>query len=119
MEKKMKVGILGCGVMGGFILDAFISGKMENAELVMISNRSVRPVELKKALDHGIKWVQDPKALLLAGLDVVVEAASHEALETWGPEILKAGIDLIPASIGALVDNDLLENLIRAAAESG
>ena len=40
--------------------------------------------------------------LLDENLNVIVEAASHEALEKNGAKILSSGIDLIPASIGAL-----------------
>jgi aspartate dehydrogenase len=117
--KKLRTGIIGCGVIGGFILDAFISGKVENAELVMICQRSDRPAERKKAADFGAQWVSDPQSLLDCGLNVIVEAASHEALERHGEAILRAGIDLIPTSVGALVDENLLESLISAASKSG
>jgi len=117
--KKLRVGIIGCGVIGGFVLDAFAAGKMEHAELVMICQRSERPRERKKAEAHGVQWVKDPEELLRAKIEVIVEAASHEVLENYGVKILKAGADLIPVSVGALVDPQLLSALVAAAAETG
>ncbi len=119
MEKKIRVGLIGCGVIGGFVLDAFAAGKMNPHQLVMICQRSDRPAERKKALDLGIKWVTNAEALWNEKPDVIVEAASHEALEEHGVRILRAGMDLVPVSIGALVDSGLLGRLINAAAESG
>jgi aspartate dehydrogenase len=119
MEKKIRVGLIGCGVIGGFVLEAFAAGKMNPAQLVMICQRSDRPAERKKALALGIKWVSKAEPLWNEKLDVIVEAASHEALEEHGVRILKAGMDLVPVSIGALVDSQLLGRLIDAATESG
>jgi len=119
MEKKIRVGLIGCGVIGGFVLEAFAAGKMNPAQLVMICQRSDRPAERKKALALGIKWVSKAEPLWKEKLDVIVEAASHEALEEHGVRILKAGMDLVPVSIGALVDSRLLGLLIDAATESG
>ena len=119
MGKKIRVGLIGCGVIGGFVLDAFAGGKIDGAKLAVICQRSERPAEKKKALACGIRWVTKAEELLKEKLDVVVEAASHEALEEYGVKILKAGMDLIPASVGALVDTRLLERLMDAAAEGG
>jgi aspartate dehydrogenase len=119
MGKKTRVGLIGCGVIGGFVLDAFLGGKIDEAKLVVICQRSERPAEKNKALVHGIRWVKKAEELLKEKLDVVVEAASHQALEKYGVRILKAGMDLIPVSIGALVDARLLGGLIDAAAGGG
>jgi aspartate dehydrogenase len=119
MGKKIRVGLIGCGVIGGFVLDAFLGGKIDEAKLVVICQRSERPAEKNKALAHGIRWVTKAEELLKEKLDVVVEAASHQALEEYGVKILNAGMDLIPVSIGALVDARLLGRLIDAAAGGG
>lgn len=119
MAKKLRVGLIGCGVIGGFVLDTFAGGKIDGAKLVVICQRSERPAEKKKALARGIRWVTKAEELLKEKLDVVVEAASHEALEEYGVKILQAGMDLIPVSIGALVDARLWERLVDAAADGG
>lgn len=49
------------------------------------------------------------------GVDLVVEAAGHEALSAYGPQALACGADLLVASIGALADPELEERLYAAA----
>jgi len=117
--RNLRVGLIGCGVIGGFVLDGVIAGKVDNIDLVVIAEIVERPQQMKKAKDHGIDWITDAQAVLNLDLDVVIEAASHEALESYGEEILRAGIDLIPVSVGALVDSEFLQRLWNAAVEGG
>lgn len=49
--------------------------------------------------------------------DVVVDAAGHESLRAHGAEVLRAGIDLITVSAGALADPITCDLLLRAAAD--
>lgn len=119
MSKKLRIGILGAGTIGGFTLDAVMEGKVDNAEVAVVCGRSDKSKGRDKAVQYGIPWVTNPDLLLDYNLDVVVETASHEALETYGPKYLKAGIDVIPLSLGALVDGNLLQNLIDSAREGG
>ena len=39
--------------------------------------------------------------------DIVVECAGHGALRQSGERVLRAGIDLLVASVGALADKEL------------
>ena len=119
MSKKLRIGILGAGTIGGFTLDAVMEGKVDNAEVAVVCGRSDKSKGRDKAVRYGIPWVTNPDLLLDYNLDVVVETASHEALETYGPKYLKAGIDVIPLSLGALVDGNLLQDLIDSAREGG
>ena len=119
MSKKLRIGILGAGTIGGFTLDAVMEGKVDNAEVAVVCGRSDKSKGRDKAVQYGIPWVTNPDLLLDYNLDVVVETASHEALETYGPKYLKAGIDVIPLSLGALVDGNLLQDLIDSAREGG
>jgi aspartate dehydrogenase len=110
----MKVGILGCGTIGSYVLDAVLAGKVEGAKVVAVAGRSKGRAQAEAA---GAEWLTDPWLLARRDLDVVVEAASHEAVEMYGAPILRAGVDLIPLSLGALVDGDLLGALVQASAE--
>jgi len=47
----------------------------------------------------------------LKDTDLVVEAASQEAVKEFGPMALEAGADLMIMSVGALVDEDLRSEL--------
>lgn len=117
MNGRLRIGIIGCGTIGGYVLDAVMAGKIENSEIAMVCGRSNHSKGAAKVKGYGLKWVTDYRMLLKADINLVVEAASHEALEETGVQILKAGIDLIPASIGSLVSERLYEDLKQAARE--
>jgi aspartate dehydrogenase len=57
--------------------------------------------------------------LLARHPDIVIEVAGHDALRDHGALVLRAGIDLIAVSAGALADRALFEDLRRAAAAGG
>lgn len=59
--------------------------------------------------------VSDMQALLAARPALAVEAAGQDALRSVGPVLLSHGIPLIAASVGALTDDALYEDLRRAA----
>lgn len=56
--------------------------------------------------------------LLAARPDLVVECASHAAVDAHAVPVLEAGFDLLVVSIGALSDNRLREKLFGAAART-
>ena len=115
----MKLGILGCGTIGGFVLERVVTGHIRGMDVVVVCGRSEKSKGREKVRQLGIKWVTDLSDLLKERPEVVVEAASHEALEKCGLSILEAGIDLIPTSVGALVDRQLFERLKMAAPARG
>lgn len=116
--KKISVGILGSGTIGRYVLDAIVNGEVENASVEVVCGRSDKSRGKDRVQSLNIPWITDAKELLNYGLDVVVEAASHDALEKYGHMILGSGISLIPMSLGALVDGELLDSLIRVAEEN-
>ena len=117
--KKLRTGIIGGGAIGSYVLDAIVENKVENCEAVVLSGRSESSRGKDKVLSYGLAWVTDPLKMLDYDLDVIVEAASHDALEQYGIQILKAGVDFVPVSLGALVDGDVLQRLRKAAEEGG
>ena len=117
--RKLRTGIIGGGAIGTYVLDALMQGKIENCEAVVLSGRSESSRGKEKVLSYGIAWVTEPLKMLEYDLDVIVEAASHDALEQYGIDILKAGVDFVPVSLGALVDDGLLKRLKEAAAQGG
>jgi len=119
MKKELRIGIIGCGTIGSYVLDSVAAGKVDNAEIAVVSGRTDNSKGREKVEKYGIKWVTDFNEMMETGMDVIVEAASQKALEQYGTSILKSGIDLIPASLGALVDQSLLQSLIDTAAVSG
>lgn len=51
--------------------------------------------------------------------NLVVECAGHQAVDQYGPDILRSGRDLVLVSVGALAEERLLTELERAAEEGG
>ena len=92
----MNIAIIGKGAIGRYVRDeALRRGHEVRAVLV-------RPVRL-----------QD----LPEDIDLMVDCAGHEALKSYGPDILRRGIDVLTVSIGALADPATYDALEKAAAE--
>lgn len=115
----MKVGVLGCGAIGGAVVEALAADDVANARLGGISTRT--PETAREVLDRvdapaEIPLLESPTALADA-VDVVVEAASQDAVAANAPSILARGTDLVALSVGALRDPALRERVQSAAQE--
>jgi len=115
----MRVGIIGTGTIGSYVLKSLVADKIPGAVAVGACVRNESSPGALRAAELGVVVVTEVDDLLKLRPDVVVETASHEALHRFGEVILRAGIDLIPLSLGALVDSDLLGRLVDAAEEGG
>lgn len=91
----LRVGILGGGAIGGTVARALRASGAHPCVLTGVVTRS------------SPTTVDD----LISSSDVVVEAAGHQALETYGPHIVRSGVDLLVVSVGALVDERLIERM--------
>lgn len=113
----MRVGLLGCGAIGGFVLEAAATGQAGDARIVAVAARQ-SAASRAMAERYGVTYV-DPPALPEHDLKVIVEAASHGALRTYCPAYLRQSVDVITLSAGALADDGLLTTLVEAAKEGG
>lgn len=115
--KKVRVGLLGCGTIGGYVMDKIVAMPDSNMEIALVIVRS----ETSKGVDHarelGIPVVTDIEKIKDYNLDIIAESASQESVEKWGEFILSQGISFVPMSLGALVDPNLLGRMKKAAAE--
>jgi len=117
---EKKVGLLGCGTIGGQLAKAIDSNKIRNASLVAVFDVVERNMQmLKSNLDHNIKSYSDFGTFLKSDADIVVEAASQDAVRAFGQSILQSGKDLMVMSVGAFADDLLLENLLQVASKAG
>jgi aspartate dehydrogenase len=112
----MRVGLLGGGVIARLFLEHVRRGEMGAAEVVAVAGRSEASRGKALAAAYGVPFVTGVEALIAARPDVVVEAASHEAVRTHGERLLDARIALIVLSGGALCDDALRARLEHAAA---
>jgi aspartate dehydrogenase len=115
----MRVGIIGGGTIARLLLEHIRRGELGAARIVAIAGRNARSRGKALAREFRVAFVTGLKELLARKPDVVVEAASHEAVREYGEPLLSKGVALIVLSGGALCDDALRGKLERAARKSG
>jgi len=115
----MRVGIIGGGTIARLFLEHIRRGDLGRASVIAILGRSTQSRGRQLAKSYRVPFVVDLKALLAKKPDVVVEAASHDAVRDYGEGILRRKIALIVLSGGALSDDALRARLERTALRSG
>jgi aspartate dehydrogenase len=117
---ERKVGVIGCGTIGGQLAVSVDTGAVSNATLVSLFDIIPGNAEaLKGRLRSGPSAHADFERFVGTGCDIVVEAASQEAVRKFAPKVLESGKDLMVMSVGALADGELLTDLAQAAGENG
>lgn len=109
---------MGCGNIGSELARAIDRGLVK-AELVALydicAEKCLKLVsELKSERPKVVSSIAE---LLDCEPDIVVEAASQEAVREYAPIVLKAGADFLVMSVGALLDSELLSEIRRLTRE--
>jgi aspartate dehydrogenase len=122
----MRLGIIGHGAVAETMLKGLGAADPPRrlSEIVCLARpaaeaRAAALLACHGALAARTRVVTACAEFTAGGLDLAVECAGQDALRQFGVMVLEAGIDLVPASIGALADEDLHEALRAAAARSG
>lgn len=115
-----KVGLVGCGTIGRELAMAISAGKIEGAQLVsifdVVSSQSEKlRLEIKQDRPSAF---QDWEKFLASDTDLVIEAASQQAVKDFASDILESGKDIMIMSVGALADEQFLSKLLRGAEQS-
>ncbi|MEM2987605.1 MAG: aspartate dehydrogenase [Candidatus Bathyarchaeia archaeon] len=115
------VGLIGCGVIGTMLAQAIDMGQAGDTCLFMVFDRNLeRAKNLAQRLKSKPKIAKSVDELLeCEDVQLVIEAASQGAVKAYAVDVLRARKDLMIMSVGALVDYGLLEEISRAARESG
>jgi len=109
-----RIGLLGCGSIGTQIALAIDSGKI-NAVLTHVYDESKDASNtLVKKLNKKPEIVANPHLLSSNPVDIVVEAASQDAVKDVGLSVLQNKKDLMIMSVGALLDESIYEILSDA-----
>jgi aspartate dehydrogenase len=112
----MKVGLIGCGAIGNIIAKAIDEGE---EELVVVYDiNEGKSVELVRKLKKRPAIAGSFDEFMARELDVVIEAASQQAVEQYAERVLKAGKDLMVMSVGAFVNAELFSRLKKIAREN-
>lgn len=115
----MRVGLLGGGTIARLVLEHIRRGDLGEIEVAAMACRGTSPRAKALADEFAIPYVTDFAALVERRPDVVVEAASHEAVREHGERLLGEGIAVIVLSGGVLADDDLRHRLEAAAWRTG
>jgi len=116
-NKKFKVGVIGLGGMANTVIETLTAVNNGNQPCEVVG-ALIRKKPDDISIHEKLPLFESVEQLLAAKPDVVVECASHSAVEKYGEEILKNGIRLILASVGALANDELYQKL-KSAADSG
>ena len=115
----MRVGVIGGGTIARLFLEHIKRGDLGDAEVVAIVGRTERSRGRPLSQEFSVPFVTGLRGLLEQAPDVVVEAASHDAVREYVESLLEKGIATIVLSCGALGDDALRASLERAAERSG
>ena len=109
-----RIGLLGCGSIGTQIAFAIDSGKI-NAYLTHVYDESKEASSsLVKKLATKPVIVDNPHLLSSHHVDIVVEAASQNAVKDVALSVLQNKRDLMIMSVGALLDESIYDVLSEA-----
>ncbi len=112
-----KIGLLGCGAIGSEIAFAIDSGKIP-AQLTQIYDQSKEASQhLIEKLKNKPTIVENSHLLSLGPVDIIVEAASQDAVKDITLSVLQNRKDLMIMSVGALLDESVFEVLTDACKE--
>ncbi len=118
VKKRLRIALIGYGAIGQMLFDLF-KQKKPAIDIVGVLVRPGRAKATQKAVGRKSLVVETLPALLKLKPDVVVEAASQQAVIDWGETILAKGIDFMVIATGAYGDAKLWQKHIKAAEKSG
>lgn len=115
----MRLALLGGGTIARLVLQHQRRGQLPGVEMVGMCGRCATSQSVALAGEYSVPHVTGTAALIQAGPDVVLEAASHDAVREHLVPLLEAGISVVVLSAGALVDDELRAQAERVGARSG
>lgn len=112
-----KVALLGCGAIGTQIALAIDSKKIPAVLTHVYDQDKTKSMELVSKLHTKPEIVANSHLLSSNPIDILVEAASQQAVKDVGLSVLQNRKDLMIMSVGALLDESVLEVLSDACNE--
>lgn len=124
MEKK-KLAIVGCGKLADIVVDALLSGILDDYKLIGCYSRTF---EKAKALSVRMNSAQEEyeckpceaiSDIINLKPDYIVESAAPVAMRELALPALKNGSSIVTLSIGALADEDFYNEVQQCAKKHG
>lgn len=114
----MRIGIIGCGFIGTTIGGAL--DQMDKVSAINLLDMDFeRAVQLSSRLSKGRVFRTEELDDFIHGSDMVIESASQDAVKEFMLKVMEAARDAMILSIGALVDDELWENMKVTAERTG
>lgn len=111
---KKTIGLMGCGTIGTHLAMAIDSGRVANASLTGlfdIVDGNAR--DLKTRLKSTPQVYDNFDRFVDSNADIIIEAASQQAVKNFAKQIIESGKDLMVMSVGALADTLFLAELLQ------
>ncbi|QLH07262.1 aspartate dehydrogenase [Nitrosopumilus ureiphilus] len=102
-----KIGLLGCGAIGTQIALAIDSGKIPGMLTHVYDVSKETAIELVSKLNSKPEIVENSHLLSSHSVNIIVEAASQDAVKDVGLSVLQNKRDLMIMSVGALLDESI------------
>lgn len=114
-----RIGLLGCGAIATQIAAAIDSGTIPARLTQIYDSDAARAESLASGLKNRPEITANHHLLSSGDVDLIVEAASQQAVRDAALSILQNRRDLMIMSVGALLDESVLQVLTDACAEYG
>jgi len=113
-NERLGVGLVGCGAIGTVLAHAIDEGRAGDARLVYVYDlKTEKSGKLAGELHEKPRVAKAFRELIeCEDVDLIIEAASQEAVRQYALRALKAGKDLMVMSEGALVDSRLTNEIM-------
>jgi aspartate dehydrogenase len=111
---KKTIGLMGCGTIGTPLALAIDSGRVVNASLsglFDIIDENAR--NLKTKLESNPQVYYNFDRFVDSTADIIIEAASQQAVKNYAKRIIESGKDVMVMSVGALADTLFLAELLQ------
>ncbi len=113
MKEPVRIVLLGLGAINKH-LARLLHARQSNATVVGVIVRQ----SASSAIDGAVK-IQSPAELAALKPDLVIEAATREAVREWGEAALRSARRFVVSSSSAFADDELLRRLREVAKRCG
>lgn len=111
----MKVALIGCGAIGSVISGA-IAGQVVPVSLELVYDRNKeRAQKVCKGFKKKPKIAGSVNEIIDSDVELVIEAASQQAVKLFAVNVLESGKSMMIMSVGALADTKLCDEIKNCA----
>ena len=111
----MKVGIIGCGAIANIITTSIVP-EDNGIEIEYFFDKDIERAENLASFAKGVAVLDLDE--MLNNVDLVLECASPDSVKELAPEVLEKGIDMIIMSIGAFMDMEFYNKVLKIAKDN-